>query len=62
MGVVKRWKDTVVEARGRRYTPIQCAQVGSVSMGQLMRELRDDPEFKKAYDEAYENAPQRVQW
>lgn len=62
MAIITRWKDSAVAARGRRYTPIQCAQAASVSMGQLMKELRDDPEFKQAYDVAFENAPQRVQW
>jgi len=62
MPIVERWKNSAVAARGRGFTLIACAQAASISQGQLMRELRDDPEFKAAYDEAYANAPKKVQW
>jgi hypothetical protein len=61
MVIVHRWKEAAIKARGCGFVDVQCAQAASVSLGQLQRELSDDPDFKAAYDAAYGNG-KKVQW
>ena len=61
MGIVHRWKEAAIKARGCGYVDVQCAQAASVSLGQLQTELSKDPEFKAKYDAAY-GSGKKVQW
>lgn len=54
--LIERWKQVAVNNRRKGFVDATVAEITRVSIEKLKTNLRDDPEFRAAYQEAAANA------